>query len=244
MVRTQRAFTLMELLVVIAIIALLMAILLPVVHRIHRQAKSMVCRSNLRQWGQVAAGWTLEDDTDPTKERLKRWYASGEQGEGYGSVAFNTPDHNDILLCPMTRKPRRWLLPRTGGSIHLAWCVAKRQDSDSADLETVYFGSYGLNAWTYLSGIMQPQRIIPDSINWALHAGKAADMPLLLDCRVEAMNPSPNGQTTEPGRFIRLTHGVVLREPASRGRKQTIHGLVGPASGSQRAVGSKLASAL
>ena len=191
MVRTRSAFTLIELLVVIAIIALLTAILLPVLHLVHRQAKSMVCRSNLRQWGQVAAEWTLEDDTDPTKERLKRWYASGEQGDGYGSVAFNTPDHNDILLCPMTRKPRRWLLPRTGGGIHLAWCVAKRQDSDSADLEAVYFGSYGLNAWTYQVGIMQPQQTIPDPINWALHAGKAADVPLLLDCRVPGMNPSP-----------------------------------------------------
>ena len=49
---TQRsAFTLIELLVMIAVIAVLMAVLLPVLGRVRKQAKSVVCQSNLRQWG-------------------------------------------------------------------------------------------------------------------------------------------------------------------------------------------------
>jgi prepilin-type N-terminal cleavage/methylation domain-containing protein len=45
----RRGFTLVELLVVIAIIAVLMAILMPTLQRVRRQARSVVCQSNLKQ---------------------------------------------------------------------------------------------------------------------------------------------------------------------------------------------------
>ena len=49
--RDRRGFTLIELLVVIAVISLLMAILLPALHRVKDQARDVVCRSNLRGVG-------------------------------------------------------------------------------------------------------------------------------------------------------------------------------------------------
>lgn len=55
-------FTLIELLVVIAIIALLMAILVPVLSKVRKQAKSVECQANLRQ--QVLGMILYADDYD------------------------------------------------------------------------------------------------------------------------------------------------------------------------------------
>jgi prepilin-type N-terminal cleavage/methylation domain-containing protein len=58
---TRKGFTLIELLVVIAIIAILMAILMPALQRVKEQARDMVCRANLRQYG-IAQTIYLDDN--------------------------------------------------------------------------------------------------------------------------------------------------------------------------------------
>ncbi|MHC4680220.1 MAG: prepilin-type N-terminal cleavage/methylation domain-containing protein [Planctomycetota bacterium] len=58
----RRGFTLIELLVVIAIIALLLAILMPALQRVKKQAKGVVCQSNLRQIGMGANLYAEEYD--------------------------------------------------------------------------------------------------------------------------------------------------------------------------------------
>ena len=77
--RKGKGFTLIELLVVIAIIALLMAILMPALQRVKKQAKGIVCKNNMKQIGMAAnlyaedydlfvprsAGWSTITDMRP-----------------------------------------------------------------------------------------------------------------------------------------------------------------------------------
>jgi prepilin-type N-terminal cleavage/methylation domain-containing protein len=57
----KRGFTLIELLVVIAIIAMLLAILIPVLGKTKAMARKVVCKSNLKQWGLVFGMYTQDN---------------------------------------------------------------------------------------------------------------------------------------------------------------------------------------
>ena len=90
----RSGFTLIELLVVVAIIAILMAVLLPALHRAREQGKRAVCLNNMKQ---LALAWMLYADDNEgklvngaggiTRIREKPWvgrcwhdnFAKGEQ---------------------------------------------------------------------------------------------------------------------------------------------------------------------
>ncbi|MHC4116250.1 MAG: prepilin-type N-terminal cleavage/methylation domain-containing protein [Planctomycetota bacterium] len=77
-IHKPRGFTLIELLVVIAIIALLLAILMPALQRVKKQAQGVVCQSNLKQIGAAAFMYAEEYDQFVPRGRAggtgKAWF--------------------------------------------------------------------------------------------------------------------------------------------------------------------------
>lgn len=104
-------FTLIELLVVVSIIALLIAILLPALQRVRKQAKAVVCLTNLRQWGTVLDIY-LQDhngrfpgggDYDARLSLLRGIYIS-ERTDHNKPIRLHRVRTEDIALCPMAAK--------------------------------------------------------------------------------------------------------------------------------------------
>jgi len=82
--RKSSGFTLIELLVVIAIIAILMAILMPALHRVREQGKRAVCLSNLKQ---LNLAWIMYADENDDK------LVNGAIGYGNSNQAWG--DHSN-----------------------------------------------------------------------------------------------------------------------------------------------------
>src|SRR5579872_4117320 len=78
--KKEGAFTLIELLVVIAIIAILAAILLPVLAKAKERALRAQCTSNLKQWGLAQQLYATDNDNALPSDG--DYDMAGAQGEG------------------------------------------------------------------------------------------------------------------------------------------------------------------
>jgi len=156
-------FTLIELLVVISVIAVLLAILLPTLHRVRKQARAVACQAKLRQWGLVFSMYVEDSDRQYPLVEICRNY------DWYRSLRPYCSDSNDMLLCPMATRyednendpcPDKYYRL---GSKYTAW-KASFIVGNGPVYGGTYYGSYGMN---YLVG---------DARRYT------AQTPLLLDC--------------------------------------------------------------
>jgi prepilin-type N-terminal cleavage/methylation domain-containing protein/prepilin-type processing-associated H-X9-DG protein len=103
--RKTKGFTLIELLVVIAIVALLMAILLPALQQVRKQAKAVVCQSNLRQLGQIMNQYTRANEGFLPLDSLHAFFfmLRGPIKTGNNSIvsSYAPVGTERITCCPM-----------------------------------------------------------------------------------------------------------------------------------------------
>jgi len=161
-------FTLIELLVVIAVIALLLAVLLPALGRVRRQAREAACRSNLRQWGIALHVYTSAHDG-----KLPPIHLDNSEDYIYSfwrRALWDSLNRNGVSLCPMATRV-------TGAGENVGTFNAWRE-------ATTLIGSYAGNVIVGFPVFSSPFR-------WdSADVQGAQDIPFFFDCTTPVFTPS------------------------------------------------------
>ena len=199
----RRGFTLIELLVVIAIIALLMAILMPALSKVRKQARAVTCQMYLKQWhvifslycqdynGSFGAG--ANSKNDKWLNYLRRYYSPGETRWNEGKPV----QKSKLLLCPMASS-KFWSDETAGNtpqtqSAFIAWGVFKSTMGNTWEVHGAC-GSYGGNTWAQI-----PQAgAIKEKFWQTMNVPNGNTIPLLADCATFGGKPDTNGNINPP----------------------------------------------
>ncbi len=191
MEKKRKAFTLIELLVVIAIIGLLMAIILPGLRKAKKQARTVVCRSNVRQWSTIFLTYTVDNDHKFWIEN-NVWVTGITQGGWMPLLSSLYGEVDHLRLCPEAKKESG---PQGGvGSTFTQWggeIMVMHQFGPDAYKN---YGSYGTNLWIN-------EVDLPDDPGWrnapekqwrtTMVSTSASTIPMLADCTWFGTNPRP-----------------------------------------------------
>ena len=178
----RTAFTLIELLVVIAIIALLMAVLAPSLQKARQHAWSVVCQSNLHQWGLVFFLYANDHEGHFMASRTSTgWLYWMDVLRAYHANVHK------VCCCPTATRPYT-----EGGTIPFgAWCVGA--DSVIPNVATSLvkagdYGSYGMNHW--ICNPLDAEQKRPVEYFWkTIDIRQPMAVPVFLDCATVGGDP-------------------------------------------------------
>lgn len=154
----QAGFTLVELLLVIFIVMLLMGILLPVFARVRGAAKSAVCKSNLRQWGEALHCYTADNEGYIPRrgQGIRPTYRIDREEDWFNCLSPYVGEKPYKELVAAGCRPRP-------GNVSIFVCPEAHYDTKP------YFFSYAMNMYLSpwirpephrLSEIPQPERLV------------------------------------------------------------------------------------
>jgi prepilin-type N-terminal cleavage/methylation domain-containing protein/prepilin-type processing-associated H-X9-DG protein len=136
--RNARGFSLVELLVTIAILAILAAILLPVLASAKMHAQQARCLGNVRQLEMLGTMYSTDNGKQPSYFNPN--FASGTIWTASLNLGTNL---NNLGVCPVaqlgTDAPKKGYSQGTADQAWVIWTKNKR----------MLFGSYGFNSWFY-----------------------------------------------------------------------------------------------
>ena len=146
----KKGFTLVELLVVISIIAMLLAVLMPSLSRVREHAKTVVCRSNLKQMALVFNCYVNDNDGKFHYgwDYSNKWYP--EKRTWPWALEKYFPD-DKAYFCPSASKVRQNTSVLGGfGGREYAWQGIDWLSEPPKNISGKYTsGSYGFNGWLW-----------------------------------------------------------------------------------------------
>jgi len=171
--RRKSAFTLIELLVVIAIIALLMAILIPALSRVKKQAQTVACQANLHQWALI---WHMY--TDDNNGYFPRVHLSWRD-----VVEKYHQGERDMTLCPVATKLYTDGARPPFGAWEQTW-GGGQNDYDNRP----FASSYGINQYVYNATTANGNRDL-DEIWRTPNVKQASQVLFFGDCAIIGATP-------------------------------------------------------
>lgn len=201
----RKAFTLIELLVVVSIIALLIAILLPVLSNVRYSARTTICSSNLHQISIGITSYTADND---------EFYPHkiGPRKDQYQGI--------DGQLYRLDAKP--WSI-RTGTGANQRWNYVELVEDYFSDLNESFVCPHVAPDWeTDVYTVQTNATIIPYSFFWGMTQGpggvQASRVPM---ARIgDGMGPGNSidgGGITQDSRYFVMAGDYIRRGVASGG---------------------------